>query len=203
MPHLAFRQSNELHMEKMLWRTVSSGRTVDCLPMWYYFYHEPIKDPLTIMQHEDGDVELHPGTNRFIGRSLRDDRPWCAARIISIGTPWQRRLTGIRSERLIDARDFDYRSKNDFYSNPELYEWSFGGYAPTDRNWLNMPEEWAQARLGPWGGRLRLTSGRTHMINTQATKLVEVDVRKHEGLTSAVQSLFRKLDKRSAKRDKY
>ena len=193
MPHLAFRQSNELHMQAMLSRDIPGYGTVDTLPMWFYFYLTPINDPLTIMHHADGDVEIHPGTNRFIGRSLRADEPWTAARIISIDQQWHKRLTGIRNEQLVKQAQFDYTGKRDFYSNKALYEWSFGGYAPTDNNWLELDTHWAHSTLGEWGAQLTLDTGETHYVNRRATKWVKVNQRKHTGLTSAVQHLFRKL----------
>ena len=199
IPHLAFRQSNEIHMEKMLSRRVSTRGKIDCLPMWFYFYKNDIKDPLTIIQHEDGDVELHPGTNRWIGRSIRGDAPWLSARILTIDNPWQHRLEGIRNESLLDCRSFDYKNKNDFYANEELHTWSHGGYAPTGRDWLGMPEEWAHEHLGMWGGILILHNGTKHYVNRQAKKFVKVNVSKHTGLMSACRKLFEKLDTKMEK----
>jgi hypothetical protein len=193
MPHLAFRQSNELHMQAMLSRNIPGYGTVDTLPMWFYFYLTPINDPLTILHHQDGDVEIHPGTNRFIGRSIRDDQPWLDARIISIGEPWSHTLSGIRNERLLKQGSFDYTSKRDFYSNQELYRWSFGTYAPTGDSWLEMPEQWSNQQLGQWGGQLTLNNGQVHYVNRKATKWIKVSQRKHLGLMSATQRLFRKL----------
>lgn len=200
-PHHAFRQSNEIHMANMLERKIPGYGRVDCLPMWFYFYMTPIKDPLTITQHPDGDVEIHPGTNRFIGRSIKGDEPWVPARIICIDNPWMHRLEGIRNEKLIGKRLFEYNNKTDFYSNQSLYNWTFGGYAPTGDDWLNMPERWATERLGEWGGILTLLNGRKHYINKNATKHVKVDVNKHTGLTAACRKLFAKLQKRMEKTD--
>lgn len=193
MPHLAFRQSNELHMQQMLCRNIPGHGTVDTLPMWFYFYVKPINDPLTILHHPDGDVEIHPGTNRFIGRSLRADESWTAARIISIDQPWDKRLDGIRDEQLIKQAQFAYTGKRDFYSNQDLYNWSFGGYAPTANDWLDLDNNWARPTLGEWGAQLTLYSGAVHYVNRKATKWVKVNQRKHSGLMSATQHLFSKL----------
>jgi len=95
----------------MLERRIPGYGYVDCLPMWFYFYITPIRDPLTLTQHSDGDVEIHPGTNRFIGRSIRGDAPWAPARIICIDNPWMHRLEGIRNEELIGCREFEYNQK--------------------------------------------------------------------------------------------
>lgn len=200
IPHLAFRQATEIHMEKMLRRKISHTKTVDCLPMWYYFYCVDIEDPLTIMQHPNDDVELHPGQNRFIGRSIRGDKPWVPARIISIGQEWKYHLNGIREVRMLDNRTFEYETKEDFYSQVDLYTWSHGSYAPTRGDWLTYPERWAQQHLGEWGGKIYLPNRKVHIINRHAKKWLVEDVRSHPGLMSAVQELFRKLKQ---KQDKY
>ena len=199
IPHLAFRQSNELHMEKMLTRRVPRRGSIDCLPMWFYFYKNEINDPLTITQYQDGDIELHPGTNRWIGRSIRGDNPWLPARILSIGIEWNHRLEGIRNVTYFDQKQFDYNGKDDFYINQELFQWSHGGYAPTGNHWLEMPEQWAHENLKNWGGILILHNGNRHYVNRKAKKFVKVNVSKHTGLMSACRKLFEKLDTKMEK----
>ena len=207
MPHLAFRQSNEIHMQQMLWRKVSRDRHVDCLPMWYYFYCVDFDDPLTVLQHESGDVELHPGQNRFIGRSILGDAPWKPARIITINREWQYVLNGIRNVTLLDTREFEYETKFDFYRRGDLYIWSHGSYAPTANNWLEMPEQWAQERLVDWGGKLHLHGGRTHYINRSARKWIVARVTEantelegnHASLRDACRWLFQKLESKQNK----
>jgi len=200
-PHPALRQSNEIHMESMLERRIPGYGYVDCLPMWFYFYITPIRDPLTLTQHSDGDVEIHPGTNRFIGRSIRGDEPWAPARIICIDNPWMHRLEGIRNEELIGCREFEYNQKTDFYSNKDLYNWTHGGYAPTGNDWLEMPERWAGEQLGEWGGVLILHNGNKHFINKQAPQKIKINVSKHTGLTVACRKLFRKLESKMENKD--
>jgi hypothetical protein len=194
MPHLAFRQGTEPHMESMLRRRIPEYGSVDCLPLWFYFYIESIRDPLTIIQHPDLDVELHPGNNRFIGRALRGDRPWVPARIITIHNPWRGGLTGIRNEKLLSTLEIDYTRKDDFYSNTALNAWSFGGYAPGANNWLQTDELVVSKWLGDQGGVLVLNNGNRHYVNRSASKKIEVRVKNHTGLYGAAQHLFKQLE---------
>lgn len=194
MPHLAFRQGTEIHMQKMLARRIDRTRTVDCLPLWFYFYIEPIRDPLTIIQHADLDVELHPGNNRFIGRSIRGDAPWAAARIITIQHPWRQGLSGIRNETLLDTLELDYQGKHDFYANQQLNTWCFGSYAPTHNSWLSTDSTVVAQWLGEWGGTLRLHNGKVHRVNQSARHTIDVDVKDHTGLMAAVKHLFAQLE---------
>ena len=194
-PHLAFRTANEPWMERWLTRYNKTKQvSEDGLPKWFYFYILPIRDPLTVTHHADGDVELHPGTNRFIGRSLVGDEPWAPCRIVSIGRPWDRRISGIRHEQLISTADFEYTQPSDFYSNTDLQNWCFGSYAPTAKTWMEIPEQFARTVLGEWGGELVSYDGKTvNRVNTQASNIIRVHVKDHEGLFPAVQDLFGQL----------
>ena len=159
----------------------------DCLPMWYFFYANPIRDPLTLVHHANEDLELHPGTNRFIGRALRgtpDD--WVPARLISIDSEPLLPLTGIRRVELEDARDFEYVNKHDFYDNTDLYRWSFGGYAPTARTWLTDCHDWSTEVLADVGGELQLSNGKRHYVNRLAPVKKRVRVTDYSGLYPAV-----------------
>jgi hypothetical protein len=189
-------------MQKMLRRRVGIDKWVDCLPMWYYFYCVDIEDPLTIIQHPNDDVELHPGQNRFIGRSIRGDRPTVRARIIAIEREWQYHLSGIDNVRLIDVREFDYTDKEDFYRRADLFLWTHGSYAPCREDWLTYPDRWAQERLKDWGGKLYLPNGQVHIVNTQARKWIVEYVKSHPGLMPAVQDLFRKLKQKQDKQQR-
>lgn len=195
-PHLAFRTSNEPYMEKMIARKIPGYKEPrSCFPAWFMFYIQPIRDPLTIMHHEDGDVELHPGTNRFIGRSLREDHPWVPSRIISINRKWDKHLSGIRNVNFYSSRNFTYNNKHDFYNNPGLNAWTIGAYAPEPKTWLNMPTEWCEEVLGKWGGRLELYSGQVFSINDKSAKKCTITrrVKDFDGLFSATQFLFKEL----------
>lgn len=196
LPHLAFRQGNEIHMQSMLRRRIPKYGSVDCLPLWFYFYIESIKDPLTIIQHIDLDVELHPGNNRFIGRALRGDRPWVPARIITIEHPWRSGLTGICNEQLQSSLEVDYNRKEDFYSNTTLNTWSFGSYAPTARDWLQTDKLVVAKWLGDTGGVLHLSNGDRHYVNKHAPDKIQVSVKDHTGLFGATQHLFQQLELR-------
>lgn len=194
-PHLAFRSANEIYMERMLERRIVGVGTKDLLSKWFYFYVLPIQDPLTVLHHEDGDVELHPGTNRFIGRSLRNDQPWAPAKIISINREWDKRLSGIRNESHEKTQTFDYNSKHDFYENEKLNAWSIGSYAPEPKTWLRISDEWAKYVLGSWGGRLVTYSGKTFAVNPHSEKKNTIvrHVKDFDGLFSATQFLFKEL----------
>lgn len=202
IPHLAFRQATEIHMQKMLLRKTGIDKYTDCLPMWYYFYCVDIEDPLTIIQHANDDVELHPGQNRFIGRSIRGDRPVVPARIITIGEEWKYHLSGIDNVRLIDTREFEYTDKEDFYRRADLYLWTHGAYAPCREDWLTYPNRWAAERLNDWGGKLYLNDGRVHTVNTHARKWIVEYQKSHAGLMPAVQELFRKLKQKQDKQER-
>lgn len=204
LPHLALRQATEQHMQKMLYRRIGRDSWVDCLPMWYFFYANPIRDPLTLVHHANEDLELHPGTNRFIGRALRgtpDD--WVPARLISIDSEPLLPLTGIRRVELEDARDFEYVNKHDFYDNTDLYRWSFGGYAPTATTWLTDCHDWSAEVLADVGGELQLSNGKRHYVNRLAPVKKRVRVTDYSGLYPAVQSLFHQLEKHRLKRAKH
>jgi len=165
------------------------------LDKWFYFYINQPEKPVIIWKMKDSEYwQLQPGTNRYIGVALRNNKEWIDSVLVTDDTV---DVPEIRNLELIDSNDLEIEDYQITLSN-QAHAWGIGNQTLYDPAWIQPVYDWIHSNLKyRWGLEY---NGQVYYVNSERkiTSLFKktkeiVYSKNYASLQLAVEDLFKKI----------
>lgn len=172
----------------------SNFKRYKILNNWFYFFINPPVDPVVIWRFENNAFDLHPGTNRYIGMSLRNDGSKIYAYLITESI--KKMPKEIEILELVDKyNDFTVKDRIRYNrSNKPTKEMLYWAIDDTrDDSWRTRIYDDVEVYIrenfkSKWG--LKYKDEMYYLGNTNAEVAKVIDANEFDSLSGAISFLF-------------